>query len=101
MEQDDRPRGPQGAAGVIDESVARRIKECARQDCISQALKAVESNGMMMGTPEVAEKLQQMFFLESIFIDQATLNGTRPVSPEGAEPALATNVPITGGWLRL
>jgi hypothetical protein len=60
MEQDDRPRGPQGAAGVIDESVARRIKECVRQDCISQALKAVESNGMMMGTPEVAEKLQQM-----------------------------------------
>jgi hypothetical protein len=60
MEQDDRPRGPQGTAGVIDESVARRIKECIRQDCISQALKAVESGGMMMGTPEVAEKLQQM-----------------------------------------
>ena len=62
MEQDDRPRSPQGAAGVIDESVARRIKECVRHDCqcISQALKAVESNGMMMGTPEVAEKPQQM-----------------------------------------
>ena len=40
MEQDDRPKGPQGTAGVIDENVARRIKECVRQDCISQALKA-------------------------------------------------------------
>ena len=40
--------------------MARRIAECVRQDCISQALKAVESNGMMLGTPEVAEKLQQM-----------------------------------------
>ena len=29
------------------------------------------------------------FFLESIFIDQATLNGTRPVTPKGAEPALS------------
>jgi hypothetical protein len=42
MEQDDRPKGPQGTAGVIDENVARRIKECVRQDCISQALKAGE-----------------------------------------------------------
>ena len=28
------------------------------------------------------------YFLESIFIDQATLNGTRPVTPEDAEPAM-------------
>ena len=28
------------------------------------------------------------FFFESIFIDQATLNGTRPVTPVGAEPAM-------------
>ena len=27
------------------------------------------------------------FFLESIFIDQATLNGTRPDSPSGVKPA--------------
>ncbi len=40
-------KGPQGTAGVIDENVASRIKDCVRQDCISQALKAVESNGMM------------------------------------------------------
>ena len=26
-------------------------------------------------------------FLESIFIDQATLNGTRPNSPSGVKPA--------------
>ena len=28
-----------------------------------------------------------VFFLESIFIDQATLNGTRPNSPSGVKPA--------------
>ena len=28
------------------------------------------------------------FFLESIFIDQATRNGTRPVTTVGAEPAV-------------
>ena len=28
------------------------------------------------------------FFLESMFIYQATRNGTRPGTPEGAEPAL-------------
>ena len=28
------------------------------------------------------------FLLESILIDQATLNGTRPVTPAGAEPAV-------------
>ncbi len=52
IEQDDRSRGPQATAGVIDESVARRRAECVTQDCISQAMKAVESNGMMMGTPK-------------------------------------------------
>ena len=31
---------------------------------------------------------KEHFFLESIFIDQATLNGTRPVTPVGAEPAV-------------
>ena len=29
-----------------------------------------------------------VFFWESMFIDQATLNGTRPVTPVGAEPAV-------------
>jgi hypothetical protein len=33
--------------------------ECVRCYCISQALKAAESNGMMKGKREVAEKLQQ------------------------------------------
>ena len=55
-EQDDGPRAPQRAAGVIDESAAERTRECVRCYCISQALKAVESNGMMKGTREVAEK---------------------------------------------
>ena len=55
-EQDDGPRAPQRAAGVIDESAAG---ECVRCYCISPALKLVESNGMMKGTREVAEKLQQ------------------------------------------
>jgi hypothetical protein len=31
--------------------------------------------------------MNNLFFLESIFIDQATLNGTRPNSPSGAKPA--------------
>jgi hypothetical protein len=46
------PGGPQATAGVIDASVAKRRAECVTQDCISQAMKAVESNGMMMGTPK-------------------------------------------------
>jgi hypothetical protein len=29
----------------------------------------------------------ERIFLESIFIDQATLNGTRPNSPAGVKPA--------------
>ena len=33
-----------------------------------------------------------VFFLESIFIDQATPNGTRPVTPVGAEPAAKLQV---------
>ena len=33
-------------------------------------------------------------FLESIFIDQAALNGTRPVTPAGAEPAVKF-LPVT------
>jgi hypothetical protein len=32
-------------------------------------------------------------FLESIFIDQATLNGTRPNSPAGVKPALGLREP--------
>ena len=36
-----------------------RHPQCVRCNCISQALKAVESNGMMKGTREVAEKLQR------------------------------------------
>jgi hypothetical protein len=55
-EQDDGPRAPLRAAGVIDESAAERTRECVRCYCISQALKAVESNGMLKGTREVAEK---------------------------------------------
>ena len=55
-EQDDGPRAPARAAGVIDESAAERTRECVRCYCISQALKAVESNGMLKGTREVAEK---------------------------------------------
>jgi hypothetical protein len=58
-EQDDGPRAPLRAAGVIDESAAERTRECVSCYDISQALKAVESNGMMKGTREVAEKLQR------------------------------------------
>ena len=61
-EQDDGPIGPRAplrAAGVIDESAAERTRECVSCYDISQALKAVESNGMMKGTREVAEKLQR------------------------------------------
>ncbi len=32
-------------------------------------------------------RIVRLDFLESIFIDQATLNGTRPNSPSGVKPA--------------
>jgi len=37
------------------------------------------------------------FFLESIFIDQATLNGTRPNSPSGVKPAR----PLVGRYFKV
>ena len=33
------------------------------------------------------DEAKHWLFLESIFIDQATLNGTRPNSPSGVKPA--------------
>ena len=49
--------------------------------------------------PEVAKVIGRArgnaVFLESIFIDQATLNGTRPNSPAGVKPAR----PLMGRYL--
>ena len=40
---------------------------------------------------------QASFFLESMFIDQATHNGTRPNSPLGVEPATTPSGPLRYG----
>ena len=44
----------------------------------------------VLPTPRIA-------FLESIFIDQATLNGTRPNSPSGVKPAR----PLVGRYFKV
>jgi hypothetical protein len=52
----------------------------------SSNLKNTESRSSQMRQKQIMS-LQKTFFLQSIFIDQAALNGTRPNSPSGVKPA--------------
>ena len=54
---DERVRVPQAAPGVITEEVAQRIATALRENCIGIAVRMVEGDGVMAGTPEVATKL--------------------------------------------
>jgi hypothetical protein len=64
---DERIRAPQEPPGVITKAVAERIAEALRENCISIAARtladsvAVEGDGVMASTPEVAAKLQEMY----------------------------------------
>jgi hypothetical protein len=59
---DERVRPPQEAPGTITKAVAARIAlpVALKENCISIAVRTVEGDGVMAGTPEVAAKLQQM-----------------------------------------
>jgi hypothetical protein len=59
--QDERVRPPQEAPGTITKAVAARIALALKENCISIAVRTVEGDGVMAGTPEVAAKLQQMY----------------------------------------
>ena len=54
-------RAPQEPPGVITKAIAARIAEAMRENCISIAVRTVEGDGIMAGTPEVAIKLQEMY----------------------------------------
>ncbi len=58
-----RVRPPQEAPGTITRAVAARItlRLALKENCISIAVRTVEGDGVMAGTPEVAAKLQQMY----------------------------------------
>jgi hypothetical protein len=64
---DERIRPPQEAPGVITitkavcTAVAARIEQALKENRISIAVRTVEGDGAMAGTPEVAIKLQQMY----------------------------------------
>ncbi len=58
---DERIRAPQEAPGVITKAVAARIAEVLKENCISIAVRTVEGDGVMAGTPEVAIKQQEMY----------------------------------------
>ena len=58
---DERVRVPQAAPGVITKDAARRIAEALRENCIGIAVRTVEGDGVMAGTPDVATKLQKMY----------------------------------------
>jgi len=58
---DERVRVPQAPPGVITKEVAQRIATAVRENCISIAVRMVEGDGLMAGTPEVAAKLQEMY----------------------------------------
>ncbi len=58
---DQRIRPPQEAPGAITTAVAARIALALKESCISIAVRTVEGDGVMAGTPEVAIKLQQMY----------------------------------------
>ena len=58
---DVRIRPPQEAPGVITKAVAARIALALKENCISIAVRMVEGDGIMAGTPEVAIKLQEMY----------------------------------------
>ena len=47
--------------GVITKEVAQRIATALRENCISIAVRMVEGDGVMAGTPEVATKLKEMY----------------------------------------
>ena len=58
---DEHIRAPQEPPGVITKAIAARIAEAIRENCISIAVRTVEGDGVMAGTPEVAIKLQEMY----------------------------------------
>ncbi len=58
---DERVRPPQEAPGIITKAVAARIALALKENCISIAVRTVEGDGVMAGTPEVAARLQQMY----------------------------------------
>jgi hypothetical protein len=58
---DVRIRPPQEAPGVITKAVAARVALALKENCISIAVRTVEGDGVMAGTPEVAIKLQGMY----------------------------------------
>ncbi len=63
--------------------------EVCKSDMISCAIECQPSEAAFDVWPPKTERASQgkRPFLESVFFDQATLNGTRPNSPAGVKPA--------------
>ncbi len=78
MDLDGTPLRREDINGVIGDTARKMYHD--GDDSESERAKAFRSHSRRHGGASA-------YFLESIFIDQATLNGTRPISPAGVKPA--------------